>query len=365
MRQLRILYVGPDYRGSNGTCFRDAFLQLGHEVRTIDDEQYAAMRGLSGRLYMRMRRRPRQNQIDVLNQRIVREANEFRPDLTFYVKAYFVLPETVEQTRKYGPNFVYMNDDMFVHSSVRTFTFFDNVKRMDCVLTTKSFSVREYHAAGASLVVYIPNAYDPKIHFPARPTDAERYVYEGDVSFIGFFRAKRADLLSELARFRNEFRLNIWGGGWGNITRFDNWHRYWKWRRLRGSIRGGALWCEEMGKAIQSNRISLGLLCREVRDLHTSRSFEIPACGGFMLAERTEEHRMYFEEDKEAVYFSSFQELTDKIRFYLAHDGLRGRIAEAGYERCMRSRATYADRALFALEQFARLRPNSLAIATT
>ena len=64
-----------------------------------------------------------------------------------------------------------------------------------------------------------------------------------------------------------------------------------------------------------------------------------------MLAERTSEHLEYFEEDKEAVYFSSMDELTSKLHFLLRADSARARIAKAGYERCMNSGYQYTDRA--------------------
>jgi spore maturation protein CgeB len=347
---MRILYVGPDYPGSNGTCWRDAFVELGHEVLTLDDEKYdPAPASLAGRLIRKARRRPGAGQVQALNCRIASEAARFAPHLIFFVKGYFVEPDTLATVRRIAPCLVYMNDDMF-NPANQTPYFFPNIPLYDLILTTKSYNVREFERAGAQRAAYIPNAYDPHVHFPAEPSPQERAQMGGDVAFIGTFRPNRADFLARVANLW-DLRLSVWGGGWRKMGRFDNLHRRHRWRALERSVQPRELWCGEMGKAIRSNAVTLGLLYRENRDLHTSRSFEIPACCGFMLAERTEEHRLYFEEDREAAYFSSFDELTDKLRFYVAHEEIRARIARAGYQRCLASPYRYTDRARFAIEQ--------------
>ncbi len=149
--------------------------------------------------------------------------------------------------------------------------------------------------------------------------------------------------------------MNVWGRGWGKMRRYP--HKALRWRHLRPAVRGGELIAEQMGKAMAANAVCLGLLYHDNRDLHTSRSFEIPACGGFMLAERTDEHLMYFAEDREAAYFGSMDELISKLRFYLAHHEARERIARAGYRRSIESPYRYVDRARTALEHFWQLRP--------
>jgi len=90
-------------------------------------------------------------------------------------------------------------------------------------------------------------------------------------------------------------------------------------------------------KAINATKINLGFLRKANRDLQTTRSIEIPACGAFMLAKRTEEHQRLFKEHAEVEYFLDFDELLAKCRYFLVHEDERRRIASAGMRRCIES----------------------------
>jgi spore maturation protein CgeB len=53
-----------------------------------------------------------------------------------------------------------------------------------------------------------------------------------------------------------------------------------------------------------------------------------------LLADRTDEHRGFFQEGVEADFFSSQDELVDKVRFYTSNENARTRVAAAGLTRC-------------------------------
>jgi spore maturation protein CgeB len=80
----------------------------------------------------------------------------------------------------------------------------------------------------------------------------------------------------------------------------------------------------------------LSFLTHSNHDEFVHKSFEIAACGGFLLAERSAGHLERFVEDEEAVFFTGFDECAEKIRRYLPDAEARGRIAAAGRMRAVR-----------------------------
>ena len=112
---------------------------------------------------------------------------------------------------------------------------------------------------------------------------------------------------------------------------------------------------EDMSKVLNSSKISLNILRKQNKSSHNMRTFEAPACGAFVLAEKSDEQLEFFEEDKEAVYFSSPKELREKVVYYLKHEEERKNIAQAGYQRCFKSGYSYLDRAKKILNVYEKL----------
>jgi spore maturation protein CgeB len=75
------------------------------------------------------------------------------------------------------------------------------------------------------------------------------------------------------------------------------------------------------------------------------RTFEVPAIGACMLIEDTEEHRAIFGEDGKAViYFRDVNDMIEKLRWLLAHDDERQRLAQTAHHLITQGKHTYRDR---------------------
>ncbi len=112
-----------------------------------------------------------------------------------------------------------------------------------------------------------------------------------------------------------------------------NWHKAPEWPALRSAWKGGTTQGDDYAKAIQCARVNIGLLSKGNRDLHTTRSLEIPALGGLLCAERTTEHLELYAEGTEALFWDDVRECANVCRWALDHEEERKRIAVAGQRR--------------------------------
>ena len=103
-------------------------------------------------------------------------------------------------------------------------------------------------------------------------------------------------------------------------------------------------------KGIIATKINLGFLRKANRDLQTDRSVEIPACGGFMLAEQSTEHTRLFSDGKEAVFYNDKHELLHKAKKYLSDPTARKAIAQAGRKRCVDADYSHDNRMAFMID---------------
>ncbi|HEX7078757.1 MAG TPA: glycosyltransferase [Candidatus Eisenbacteria bacterium] len=120
----------------------------------------------------------------------------------------------------------------------------------------------------------------------------------------------------------------------------------WRWRRLRerhpAALHPPAT-DEEYVALFSESKVSLGFLVlgdthRTLRPLRQVRlrEFEAPMSGAFYLTEYLEEIGLHYEIGTEIVCFRSREELVDRCRYYLLHEGERERIRRAGHARARR-----------------------------
>lgn len=329
-----------------------AFERLGHEVVGVHTvEPWTNARWLSRQL---QRRLGRGSIIDKLNERVVNVAREFRPQLVWAEKQEFLWPDTVAELRAMGATLVHFTPDpYFFIKWKRTPLMDDAIRQFDVLVYCKAYERSDYEALDKK-VVYMPLGYCDEVHHPRPSSDP---AWACTVGFLGGWDPRREHLVHKI--LAADIDLKIRGAYWDFLAD-GRWslRRQVILRQLAGkqpfhihrddliarAWQGGEVYADDYASALSGAKIGLGFLRITWPDQHTTRSFEIPACGSMLLADRTDEHREFFAEGKQADFFSSEDELIDKLKFYSTHESVREEIAAAGLKRGVDSGYAYIRR---------------------
>ena len=291
---------------------------------------------------------------EAINRTLPDAAGAQQPDVIWIEKGNMVKPATLRLLREVCPGAViasYSEDDMY-NPLNRTLAYQWGLKHYDVIFVTKSYNADkgELPSLGAKHCVVVDKAYDPEQHMPIEITEAEREELGADVGFIGTYASEREVDLRFLAN--NGIDVRVWGNGWEKAREDEN---------LRVEKRALVNRPDDLRytKGISATKINLGFLRKVNRDLQTDRSIEIPAAGGFMLAEYSDEHARLFADGQEAVFYHDPDDLLAKVRHYLADDEARSAIAAAGRQRCLNSGYSHDERMRFMIETAMKQRRSS------
>jgi hypothetical protein len=344
---MRILIVGTDTPGALERYCADALRSLGHEV-SYHDLHDEIIR------HCRFRETPILSEVEQaalrgrFNRRLVGAVQGGRPDLVLVFKGVELAAATLERLRALPGHPLLANwnpDNPFDFPTANTNRqLIASIPAYDVYFIWDKDLFAPLREAGARQVAYLPFGYDPAHHHPVALSEGERIDLHGEVCFVGGYTPERAALLSRLS----DHKIRLWGTGWERLPADSP---------LRGCLRGGWTWGEEMSKAFGAADIVLNVIRAQNGQAHNMRTFEAPACGAFMLSTRTRDQLAWLPEGVGAGYYQDAEELAEKVAYYLQHGYERARIAGEGHRLIVEGEHTYRDRMRTLIETLEHLHP--------
>jgi spore maturation protein CgeB len=316
---LSILYFGP----VSGTCLdrANALRRLGHRLDHIDLRLLLPSTPWVDRVTWRLGGNLLHPWLaHSLSKRLA--GTQF--DACYVDGGEWVTPAIIALLRRHAGKIISysIDDPLGPRDGARFKAFRQSLPHYDLNAVVRHENIAEAYAIGAKDVIRVYRSADETSHAPRQLSPSDHDRWHSDVLFLGTWFPERGPFMLDL--LRRGVPLTIRG---------SNWHKAPEWPQLKSHWKGGAIGDDDYAKAIQCAKVNLGLLSKENRDLHTTRSLEIPALSSLLCAERTSEHMAMYTEGQEALFWKDAEECAAMCRFALADDDRRREISLAGHQR--------------------------------
>ena len=319
VRLLNILYLGP----ISGTCLdrANALRRLGHQVRHLDLRTMLPKTSWVDKVTWHL---GGDVVAPLLMHSLRKSLKDQQYDLCWIDGGEWVTPKVIKSLREHAQKIVSysIDDPLGSRDGARNRAYRQSISDYDLCVVMREKNVDEAKALGAKKVLRVFMTADEITHAPRDLSEEDYKVWSSEVLFVGSWMPERGSFLLEL--INKGVPLTIRG---------SHWHKAAEWSQLKAYWNGGSINGDDYAKAIQCAKVTLGLLSKGNRDLHTTRSSEIPACSGLLCAERTNEHLEMYEEAKEALFWTDAEECAAVCKSVLADEPLRQAIAKAGHQR--------------------------------
>lgn len=227
-------------------------------------------------------------------------------DLIWIDKGNFIRKETLKKLRQRTRQLIHYTPDVaFVRYNSRLFK--NNIAFYDICYTTKSFELDLYHKNGCKNVVFCTQGFDASM----LSLNVEMHKKHG-VVFIGLYEPYREKVIDILVK--EGIIVKLGGIGWELYV-----NKMSKYQNL--IYLGSKIFGDNYKQHISSSLFGLGLVSKRFSELHTTRTFEIPACRTILITERNEETMNYYNND-EAIFFDDPCEIPKLISSVKNHEDL-------------------------------------------
>jgi len=334
-----LLYGEPLKPGTGSWCYHETLREMGHEV-----VHFSSWEGMdrywtewNWRMWWRATRRVLESHRIAHVANLLREAARYVPDIVLVLKGLHVGAREVRELKRGGAWVAIINHDDFFSLNAANVSAVQRaaLQEWDFVFATREANVDEVRPYNRN-VEFFRFAYYPPCHRPVAVDPQTEPQWVSDVAFVGTWEKERAALMEQLVR-RVDANYAVWGAQWNKLA---------PWSPLRRHVRGSEIYLDDQCRAIGAAKMNLGFLRKKNRDFYTVRTFEIPACNGVLLGERTPMHQSIYREGTEADFFDARDpdELAAKVARLLADDEHRESLRRAGLDAVRRGQHTYRDR---------------------
>ncbi|MBW0152527.1 MAG: glycosyltransferase [Phenylobacterium sp.] len=317
---MRILFIGVEGYENIVPGLR----RLGHEVQSVDP--FDALPALPGQLSSRWVWKTGALGVERLVERYVLACVGSKHfDVAFILRGE-LLSSRLIQKLPVARRINFNNDHPFGSRDGNRWRLFRQaLPSYDLFVAPRDVTINAAKANGARKTVKVFLWADEVQHQPIDRLSIPTHL-RSEVAFVGTWMPERGPFMLEL--LKRGVPLKIFGNHWNKASEYNS---------IKASLYSGFLSPSDYVKAVSGSRIAVAMLSKGNEDEHTRRSNEIPALGRLLCAELTNEHLSMYQQNEEAVFWSSAEECAGQCLDLLSNPSKIEEIALRGQERCRRN----------------------------
>lgn len=331
---MKILIIGKFYNEGFAQHIKETFIEMGHSVVPYDyginyetkkgiiNYRFRQFKGVFFEIYKKTNFFE-DNQLKNLIQLI----SNNKPDIILSCHDILTPKQIIEIKKKsnipvilwYPDHIGLFNRSMFLNANY-DFMFFKDPYIVQLLK----------NELGKTNAFYLPEACNPKYHYPIKLSEADLKKYTCDITTAGNLHASRVAVFENLTNYD----CKIWGNPaprWMDISRISK------------MVMNEFVANEEKSKAFRAAKIVINnLQPGEIWSVNV-RTFEIAAAGGFQLVNYRKSIENLFKIDEEIVCFNDIGDLKNKIDYFLNKPEERSLISKRASVRALKDH-TYSKR---------------------